>query len=95
MVLIMEGVLETTSLIASIKSVPLRNDPWGMPLSWEWMDERWLPIRPLNDRSSEKLWIRILKFIITSMWISLLMKLKLRNLDLMKNRYFSLLEFSV
>jgi len=58
MVLIMEGVVETTSLIASIKSVPLRGDPWGMPLSWEWMDERWLPIRTLNVRSSKKFWIR-------------------------------------
>jgi len=28
MVLIMEGVVETTSFIASIKSVPLRGDPW-------------------------------------------------------------------
>jgi len=51
MVLIMKGVVETTSLIVSIKSVPLRGDPWGMPLSWEWMDT-------LNDRSSKKLWIR-------------------------------------
>ena len=59
MVLIMEGVVETTSLIARIKSVPLRGDPWGMPLSWEWMDERWLPIRTLNYRFSKKLWIRI------------------------------------
>jgi len=58
MVLIMEGVVGTTSLIASIKNVPLRGDPSGMPLSWEWMDERWLPIRTLNDRLSKKLWIR-------------------------------------
>jgi len=36
-------MVETTSLIASIKSVPLKGDPWEMPLSWEWMDERWLP----------------------------------------------------
>ena len=58
MVLIMKGVVETTSLIVSIKSVPLRGDPWGMPLFWEWMVERWLPIRTLNDRSPKKLWIR-------------------------------------
>ena len=58
MVLIMEGVVETTSLIASIKGVLLRGDPWGMPLSWEWMNERWLPIRTLSDRFSKKLRIR-------------------------------------
>ena len=58
MVLIMEGVVETILAMASIKSVPLRGDPWGMPLSWEWMDERWLSIRTLNDRPSKKLWIR-------------------------------------
>jgi len=57
MVLIMEGMVETSSIIASIKSVPLRCYPWGMSLSWEWMNERWLPIRSLNDRS-KKLWIR-------------------------------------
>jgi len=40
MLLTMEGVVETTSLMDSIKSVPLRGDPWGMPFSWERMDER-------------------------------------------------------
>jgi len=46
-----DGTVETTSVFASENRVPLGGgESSGIPLTWEWVDERWLPMRILNAR---------------------------------------------